>query len=388
MRMNKIVLSVALVTASIATQAVDLPDQASDRAKEVAAVKAFWTADRIKNAQPRDFVLDERGLAYIKGKGGKLTPYGHSRSATPTPMAKGGKGGGGGGGTDTGGGGKGGKGGGGGDTGGTGGFADVKNAAWPNGGVVQTAAGRIFFVMGGSGYVCSGTLVDDGETQSDRSIILTAAHCVYDDVNKAFAEAAIFIPNQAETTGAGTDADCANDPNGCWAADFGVVSNGWRASVFPNNIPSDYAFYALGTNGVAAYFANDGRDVAMDSVITPMEISFGDATLNTYTRALGYSYSDDPNFMYCGEPVTGSSYGGLLLPNCGLSGGSSGGPWSQSQAADLGTGPLISVNSYGPSRGKPYMGGPKLSGNDAACLFDVAKSAPAGNTTGIVGGGC
>ncbi len=346
--------------------------QASDRAQEVARVKAFWTSSRIAAAQPRDLVVDHRGMAYLKGRGGRLTPYGHSNPASPEPRAPGGNGGNGGGGKPGGGG------------GGTG-LEDVKNAEWTNGGTVQTAAGRIFFVMDGLGYVCSGTLIDDGETASDRSIVLTAAHCVYDDVNKAFAESAIFIPNQAGTTGSGTDADCANDPEGCWVADFGVVSSDWTATVFPNNIPSDYAYYALGTNSDPVYFSNDGRALAADSVIAPMAVSFGGAQLSLYTRALGYSYNDDPNFMYCAEPVTGSSYDGLLLPNCGMTGGSSGGPWSQSQAVDLGTGPLISVNSYGPARGKPYMGGPRLDNNDAQCLFERARSAPANNTTGIVG---
>ena len=351
--------------------------QASDRAKEVAATKAFWTSKRLAAAQPRDLVIDHRGMAYLKGKSGKLSPYGHSNPALPEPYARGGNGGGGPGGGKPGGGG--------GDTGDTG-FENIKNAQWGNGGNVQLAAGRIFFVMDGSGYVCSGTLINDGETTSNRSIVLTAAHCVYDDIKKAFAEAAIFIPNQAGTSGTGTDADCGNDPLGCWVADFGVVSADWRAAIFPDNIPSDYGYYAMGTNYDPNYFSNDGRLVPMDKVIEiPMEVSFAPATLTVYTRALGYSYSDDPNFMYCGEPVTGSSYDGLLLPNCGMSGGASGGPWSQSNELDLGTGPLISVNSYGPSRGKKYMGGPRLDNNDAECLFNKAKSAPANQKSGIVG---
>ncbi|MFV8816592.1 trypsin-like serine peptidase [Haliea sp. E17] len=367
-------LIAGVIAVTLPVSAFAQAPQAADRAREVAAVKAFWTASRIAAAQPRDLVLDGRGLAYLRGKGGKLTPYGHSKPALPEPLAKGGGGGGGGG-----------KGGGkpGGGSGGSG-FDNVVNAQWTNGGTVQTAAGRILFVMGTDYYVCSGTLVNDGETSSDRSIILTAAHCVYDDVAKAFARSAIFIPNQAGTSGAGTDFNCANDPEGCWVADFGVVSKDWDAAVFPANIPWDYGFYAMGTNTDPLYFSNDGRDVAMDKIITPMEVSFAGATLNTYTRALGYSYSDDPNFMYCGEPVTGSSYDGLLLPNCGMSGGASGGPWSQSQAVDLGTGPVISVNSYGPAYGKKYMGGPRLDNNDAQCLFETAKKAPVGNTTGIV----
>ncbi|MFT7288136.1 MAG: hypothetical protein ACI87W_002251 [Halieaceae bacterium] len=367
-----LVLLCSLTPAALQAQA----PQAADRAKEVAHIKAFWTKDRIAAAQPRDFVLDHRGLAYIKGTGARPIPYGHSTPAQPEPLAKGGKGGGGG------------RPGGGGDTGGTGtDFQDVSNAQWTNGGVVQRAAGRIYFVMdGGRGYVCSGTLINDGEVTSSRSVVLTAAHCVYDDVNKAFAESAIFIPNQAATTGAGTDADCANDPDGCWVADFGVVSVDWTAAIFPDNIPSDYGYYALGTDNPSnTYWNNEGNSVPADRVIPPMDVSFGQATLGLYTRALGYSYSDDPNFMYCGEPVMGSSYDGYLLPNCGMSGGASGGPWSQSDALDLGVGPIMSVNSYGPSRGRKYMGGPRLYNNDATCLFARVQNAASGNTTGLVG---
>lgn len=378
--MNKAIkiISAAALLSTVPMVSAQAP-QASDRAKDVANIKSFWTRDRIVSAQPRDLVLDMRGLAYLKGRGGKLIPYGHSTPAVPEPLAKGGNNGGGPGGGGPGGGGSGG---GGGDTG----FESVKNAAWSAGGMVQRAAGRLFFVMDSSGYVCSGTLIDDGETESDRSIILTAAHCVYDDLKKAFAESAIFIPNQAGTSAAGTDADCSNDPEGCWVADFGVVSDQWRATEFPNNIPADYGFYALGVNNSdPLYWSNEGKPDSMDKIIAPMKVSFGAANLGVYTRALGYSYSDDPNFMYCGEPVTGSSYDGYLLPNCGMSGGASGGPWSQSPEVDLGDGPVISVNSYGPSRGKKYMGGPRLDNNDASCLFEVVKNATVGHTTGIVG---
>ncbi len=364
-----IILSIIInvVGVVLPTTAFSLPPQASDRAKEAASIKAFWTSSRIATAQPRDLVVDDRGLAYLTDKSGKLSAYGHSIPEILKPYAKGG-----------------GNGKPGGGSGSTTGFIDVNNSPWDNGGVVQNAAGRIFFVMGGNGYVCSGTLINDGETSSNRSVILTAAHCVYDDVNKTFAESAIFIPNQANTSGIGTDADCSNDPEGCWVADFGVVSVDWTTSIFPNNIPWDYGYYALGTYSDLNYFSNDGRDVTMDKIITPMEVSFEQPSYNVYTRALGYSYKDDPYFMYCGEPVAASSYDGYLLQNCALSGGASGGPWSQSQEPDLGVGPIISVNSYGPARGKKYMGGPKLS-EDAKCLFDKVKSAPIGNTEDIVG---
>ena len=122
------------------------------------------------------------------------------------------------------------------------------NAGWSGGGAVQSAAGRIFFKMptnaaaqtSWAGYVCSGTVVTDAN--SGQSVILTAAHCVYDDVHKVFAGNVMFIPDQADTTGADTDTDCSNDRYGCWAPSFGVVDGGWTTATFPDNIPWDYAY--------------------------------------------------------------------------------------------------------------------------------------------------
>lgn len=92
----------------------------SNAAPSERANKVFdhWTAERVANAQPRDLVIDHRGLGYLKGVDGQLTPYGHSirpglhklRGKTiKVPNAPGG-------GKGGGGGGNGGGGGGGGDT--------------------------------------------------------------------------------------------------------------------------------------------------------------------------------------------------------------------------------------------------------------------------------
>jgi hypothetical protein len=51
----------------------------------------------------------------------------------------------------------------------------ISNAAWTFGGQVKDVTGRLFFVMGGVGYICSGVAVKDFKT--GRSLILTAAHC-------------------------------------------------------------------------------------------------------------------------------------------------------------------------------------------------------------------
>ncbi|MEX2150936.1 MAG: hypothetical protein WD793_12035 [Steroidobacteraceae bacterium] len=280
----------------------------------------------------------------------------------------------------------------GGGGGGGGGGGTVTNAEWTAGGDVQTAAGRIYFEMPSNarrtrwnGYVCSGTAVTDSTT--GRSVILTAAHCVYDDANKAFARNVLFIPNQADTTGAGTDLNCSNDPLGCWTPSFGVVDTDWSNRTFPDNIAWDYAWYVV--NDTGAHTGTAASSNALDAAAGTLTMDFTAPSVNDgapgegspdFTHALGYSYSDDPNFMYCAEDMTTEGSVNWWLPSCELSGGSSGGPWAQPMDESQGDGPVISVNSWGYTN-SPGMAGPKLSGSSAQCVFEVATSTP---LTGVV----
>ena len=275
----------------------------------------------------------------------------------------------------------------------------ITNSPWTSGGAIQTAAGRIYFEMPNnakrkgpwSGYVCSGTVATD-ET-SGRSIIITASHCIYDDSNKAFARNVLFIPNQNDTSGTGTDTNCNNDPLGCWVPAFGIVDVNWVTNTFPNNIEWDYAFYVTSDSGAhVGATTSDSLDLAAGSLaisFQPPYINDGDpsATSIDFTHALGYSYSDDPNFMYCAEDMTTEGAVNWWLASCELSGGSSGGPWVQPMDSSSGTGPIISVNSWGYTTSSG-MAGPKLSANSAQCLFTEAKSlsfASVSNTDGDAG---
>jgi hypothetical protein len=283
----------------------------------------------------------------------------------------------------------------GGGGGGGGGGDVVTNATWDAGGVVQDAVGRIYFEMPSNsrktrwaGYVCSGTVVTDSE--SGRSMIQTAAHCVYDDVYKAFARNVLFIPYQDGTTGSGTDLDCGNDPYGCWSTAFGVVDPDWTTRTFPDNIPWDYAYYVVADAG-----AHDpglaNRGPVLDGAVAPMLVKFTAPAVGAYAHALGYSYSEDPNFKYCAENLANLDSANWWLGSCGLSGGSSGGPWVQPMTG--GDGPLFSVNSWGYTN-QPGMAGPKLSGTSAQCVFNYAQarpffsSPPADGNAGYLAQGC
>lgn len=251
----------------------------------------------------------------------------------------------------------------------------IVNSPWTKNGIVQTAAGRIYFEMPSNrkknrwnGYVCSGTSVTGGE-QSGLSIVVTAAHCVYDDANKAFARNVLFIPNQDATTGSGTDTDCTNDPLGCFTPFAGVIDSNWGDRSWPDNIPWDYAFLVF-----------DNNDRNLEDEAGSLNVSFVTPTVGAWTHALGYSYSDDPNFMYSAEAMSTQGADNWWLGSSGLSGGSSGGPWVQPMDESTGAGPVMSVNSWGYST-SPGMAGPMLSGSSAECLFRIATTLPLYDTT-------
>lgn len=268
----------------------------------------------------------------------------------------------------------------------------VTNSHWSDGGAIQERVGRIYFEMPTNsrlkrwaGYVCSGTVATD--STGDRSVIITAAHCAYDDANSAFARNVLFIPNQDGTTGTGTDSNCSNDPLGCWTPSFSVVDTNWTTSTFPDNIPWDYAYYVVNDSG--AHSGNAALDSLEDEVgglsISFEAPSFDSGTTSNdadYTHGIGYSYADDPNLMYCAENMTTEGDVNWWLPNCGLSGGSSGGPWIQ--PVTNGEGPIISVNSWGYGD-QPGMAGPFLDVTSAECLFSNAKDTAFGSVSSADG---
>jgi hypothetical protein len=356
--------ALASAVALLAGMAVSM-DSAAQSARgldaRAQAVIEHWTPARVAAAIPRDFAIDPRGLAYLRLPNGGLVPYGHNITAMKPPA---------GGGSTTG--------------------SKVRMAEWTRGGVVQTAAGRIIFEMPATAdlsgawdaYVCSGTVVNDGDGASDRSLILTAGHCVYDDVNKTFARNVLFIPNQDATTGTRTDFACGNDPYGCWVPKFGVVDTKWTDKTFPANVMWDYAFYVV--DNAAAHSPGYLADVSnvLDAAVGSMNISFAGPPL-VLTHALGYSYDRDPNFMYCADTLVSRDAANWWLAGCGLSGGSSGGPWVDPMDLTKGNGPVMSVNSWGYTHGAG-MAGPKFSGSSTAqCVFNTAKGTSINGTAGV-----
>jgi hypothetical protein len=294
------------------------------QAAEHNRIVSFWTEARMRAAVPRDFAFDSaRGYHIV-------------------PQAKPG-----GGGSGTG-------------------------ASWPNGtGKVYKATGKVYFQMNGSGWVCSGTALGDG--RNTFSLVITAGHCVYDESSggglSGFATNWLFIP-QFDSSPTFT---CADTAYGCWTAQALVVNQGFaNAGGFTTMATHyDWGFAVVGSGGNA--------NTQLDTTVGTFGYAASAMSGNTVVDAFGYPAAQKyhgNDLVYCQGPIgfdanTGNTNYKLA---CGMTGGSSGGPWLSGFNATTGdTGTIQSLNSYGYS-GQSNMYGP-IFNSTTTTTYNAADSA-------------
>lgn len=246
---------------------------------------------------------------------------------------------------------------------------------WTGGGDVNKNVGRVFFEMGGSYWTCSASAVLD--TKTDRSVVLTAAHCAYDETGRyGFAHYWMFVPDWA-TLPSQYDPNglfCPSTSLGCWAADSLVVSSAYAGAGGFNEtaVVHDYAFAAVSSGGKLG-----GQ---LDAVVNPnpgnwtQQSAADDTFLFGYPAAGRYKGSA---LVYCRGPL---DFDGRLMyqtykVGCSMTGGSSGGPWFtpfEKAGPDAGSGTVVSVNSYGYG-GRKVMYGP-IFGAETATMFAAAQT--------------
>jgi hypothetical protein len=227
----------------------------------------------------------------------------------------------------------------------------------------------VLFTMDGGNWVCSASAVTD--SRAGYSLVLTAGHCAYDEVNKQFATNWTYVPSY-DTAPTFT---CPQSTYGCWTTAQGgiVVHNGYATAGGFNTQATvyDYAIAIVGPggkNGTTQLESLGTYPIAYPAISTGGSVhAFG------YPAAGRYKGKD---LTYCTGPTFNDSANSNLTWGiaCNMTGGSSGGPWLGS-FTQTGGGVLTSLNSYGYS-GISNMYGPKFD----ASTQDVFNSANSSST--------
>jgi V8-like Glu-specific endopeptidase len=316
--------AVALVMLALAAAPVSAAPGASAEARaEHQRIVAFWTPARMKAAIPRP----------------------HERPLPPrAPNAKP-------------------------EKPGVGTTATVTGASWTKeDSLVRKAVGKVFFTLGTTLYTCSGSVTKDG--RPGYSLVLTAAHCAYDEAKNVFAKDWMFIPDYESAP-----QTCNETKYGCWTAQALVVHEGWASeSGFTSNATQhDFAFAVVGAGG------KSGVDPELDKAVGYFPIVFTPLAKDTPVYAFGYPAAGKYNgtkLIYCAGPVGFDTRNDKMTYSlaCDMTGGSSGGPWFSGFDEVTGEGTQVSLNSYGYRTVKATMYGPKF-GDPTKAVYAAANSA-------------
>lgn len=283
--------------------------------------QGFWTEARLKSAIARDFQFEPGATV------GKIVATGKATSTAGKPSTGGNIG-----------------------------------SSWNNKGLPLAATGKVYFTVGASAYVCSGSVVADSD--SARSIVLTAGHCVYDNATQAYVTNFIFIP-AFDTYPTYT---CANTAYGCWSARKLVASSGFttQTAFTTTATNNDWGFAVMTTGGKSG-------SSQLDATVGSFPISTSALVKGWTSYAFGYPAASPYNgsdLVYCNgatntDPNSGNTTWKLA---CNMTGGASGGPWMNSFNTNNFTGVLSSVNSYKYTNDANSMYGPMFNSNTQAAL--------------------
>jgi hypothetical protein len=293
------------------------PNASKGKGVPNANASGYWTEERRNNAIPREFQFEVGAVE------GKLVPQAR----------------------------KGGSGGGGSTTSGT--------TYWNSsnqGQLVALITGKVFFDMGGKSYVCSGSLVEDGNTEI--AVVITAAHCLWDNATRSFATNWVFYPNYDK------DAGIQNRKSYAASSLYAPIAFTSQSTFNTTAILNDFAFAVL---------------PALDLNIAGLPLI---STASSFTGNKGDAFGYPASSPFNGEELVYSTGSVSTDRNTGnktwrlpssMTGGASGGPWYNGYTNGTRVGSVSSVNSYKYGNDKNSMYGPKFNSltND---LYAMAKS--------------
>ena len=330
MRSRKLALVVApFLLLSLLPGVVTAAQPTDTKAAHHAKVVKYWTPERIKNAKPRDFVFDPAKGTY-------------KPAAKPAPPPTGG--------------------------------GSVTGASWTGGGDILKGTGRVLFTLGGSDYICSGSVVKEVTEDTNRSIVLTAGHCASENDGTTKATNWMFIPS-FDTAPTYT---CGQTTYGCWVADavYGDTAFLNAGGFNDTAVQHDWSFAVVSTGGKTAT-----ATLQLDSTVgVRFPIGFSGVSSGDTLSAFGYPAAGryhGKDLTYCRGPIGQDANASNVTWSmaCNMTGGSSGGPWvstTNTTTYDDAVTTLRSLNSYGYS-GISNMYGPKFNGNTQT-VFNAADA--------------
>ena len=205
--------------------------------------------------------------------------------------------------------------------------------AWSKVGATGRTVGRLYYKFGNQNFVCSASVV----TSRSKTLVATAAHCLWNTVRGGWATSVLFIPG--DTAG--------KAPYGRWAgARLYVPREFWRGA---HENPTTKRSYGSGwayDHGFIRMKPLNGRNI--QSALGSLGISF--SGLHSQVLVLGYPTAapfDGRTMRYCGiaNMVRDSrTYTDWSLA-CRMTPGSSGGPWIANYRN--GTGYVTTTSSVG-----------------------------------------
>lgn len=202
---------------------------------------------------------------------------------------------------------------------------------------IPSTVGKVFFVKNGKNYSCSGSVV----VALNRDMVSTAGHCIFDYDTKTWASNLIFVPKY--TSG--------SRPFGSWVWREMVSMKGW----------TDYKDYNYDVGFVLLYTNANKEHVQQYTGALGMTKNW---KKEAWINAFGYSknMNGGETMSTCAATSTSdvgnaSNFYGIKL-SCGMTGGSSGGPFIQQHDTTTRLGYQVSVISFTVENQPGYIYGP------------------------------
>jgi V8-like Glu-specific endopeptidase len=220
---------------------------------------------------------------------------------------------------------------------------------WVHGGAVDQALGKVYFTLGKTDYVCSGTVVRAPHaTTAHADVVLTAAHCVSDGAGH-WATNWTFVPDYRN----------GSQPYGAYTARKFFVDPRWATG----REQYDVAFVQVNPPTLNTYLgpprtASAARTRPVTRALPaglPVAFAARSAAVRL-ARAYVFGYPAEPPFSgeypnYCAGLVrvtatADAADAANARTRCGMTAGDSGGPWLARFLPRSGAGVIVGVSTF------------------------------------------